>query len=232
MNCKDINMNKFEKALMAWNGGILRGAQAKLASKLQVSTATVALWTTGKRNPSKGYVALMAKLFGMSEYEVLRLFMPGNYTENTPPEALHENPAESIYNTDTELLTPQSNSVALPYLANVPAGYPDYDQADIVEWWTLPRRYARGAKYLVRCCGDSMEGSVGYDDLCLIKPETEFLDGKVMLVKVNGGHLIKRIRKENGKIVLYSDNNKKYKAFAPEMVQPVGLVVRKITDVQ
>ena len=28
------------------------------------------------------------------------------------------------------------------------------------------------------------------------------------------------------------DNNKKYKAFAPEMVQPVGLVVRKITDVQ
>ena len=53
-----------------------------------------------------------------------------------------------------------------------------------------------------------------------------------MLVKVAGGHLIKRIHKENGKIVLYSDNNKKYKAFAPEMVQPVGLVVRKITDVQ
>ena len=77
-----------------------------------------------------------------------------------------------------------------------------------------------------------MEGSVGYDDLCLIKPETEFLDGKVMLVKVSDGYLIKRIRKENGKIVLYSDNNKKYKAFAPELVTPVGLVVRKITDVQ
>ena len=77
-----------------------------------------------------------------------------------------------------------------------------------------------------------MEGSVGYDDLCLIKPTSEFLDGKVMLVKVAQGHLIKRIRKENGKIVLYSDNNKKYKAFTPDMVQPVGLVVRKITDVQ
>lgn len=220
-------MNKFEKALMNWNDGILRGAQAKLANKLKVSTATVALWATGKRNPSKGYIALMARLFGMSEYEVLRLFTAASY-----PDTLHENPAESIYNTDTELLTPQSNSVALPYLANVPAGYPDYDQADVIEWWTLPRRYARGAKYLVRCCGDSMEGSVGYDDLCLIKPETEFLDGKVMLVKVNEGYLIKRIRKENGKVVLYSDNNKKYKAFAPQMVQPVGLVVRKITDVQ
>lgn len=224
-------MNKFEKALMAWNNGILRGSQAKLAKQLQVSTATVALWATGKRNPSKGYVAMMAKLFDMSEYDVLRLFIPSSELP-ARPDSLRESPAESIYNTDTELLTPQSNSVALPYLANVPAGYPEYDQDDVIEWWTLPRRYARGAKYLVRCCGDSMEGSVGYDDLCLIKPETEFLDGKVMLVKVSQGYLIKRIRKENGKIVLYSDNNKKYKAFTPQQVCPVGLVVRKITDVQ
>ena len=77
-----------------------------------------------------------------------------------------------------------------------------------------------------------MQGSVEYDDLCLIKRETEFLDGKVILVKVQDGYLIKRIRKEDGKIVLYSDNNQKYKAFAPQMVQPVGVVVRKITDVQ
>ncbi len=228
-------MNKFEKALAAWNNGILRGAQAKLAKVLQVSTATVALWTTGKRNPSKGYVAQMAKLFKMSEERVLRLFMPTTYPDGAAPAAaLYENSAEGIYNADkeAELVSPQSNSVALPYLANVPAGYPEFDEADVIEWWTLPRRYAKGAKYIVRCCGDSMKGSVEYDDLCLIKPTTDFLDGKVMLVKVAEGNLIKRIRKENGKIVLYSDNNKKYKAFAPEMVQPIGLVVRKITDVQ
>ena len=228
-------MNKFEKALAAWNNGILRGAQAKLAKVLQVSTATVALWTTGKRNPSKGYVAQMAKLFKMSEESVLRLFMPTTYPDGAAPAAaLYENSAEGIYNADkeAELVSPQSNSVALPYLANVPAGYPEFDEADVIEWWTLPRRYAKGAKYIVRCCGDSMKGSVEYDDLCLIKPTTDFLDGKVMLVKVAEGNLIKRIRKENGKIVLYSDNNKKYKAFAPEMVQPIGLVVRKITDVQ
>lgn len=228
-------MNKFEKALAAWNGGTLRGAQAKLAKKLNVSTATVALWTNGKRNPSKGYVAQMAKLFSLSEEKVLRLFMPTTYSENsTHPYALYESAAEGVYNADkeAELVSPQSNSVALPYLANVPAGYPDFNEADVIEWWTLPRRYARGAKYLVRCCGDSMQGSVEYDDLCLIKPETEFLDGKVMLVKVADGYLIKRIRKENGKVVLYSDNNKKYKAFTPNHVQPIGLVVRKITDVQ
>ena len=228
-------MNKFEKALAAWNNGTLRGAQAKLAKELRVSTATVALWTTGKRNPSKGYVAQMAKLFNSTEEKVLRLFMFSSYPEGTQhTSALHENSCDDIYNTDkeAELVSPQSNSVALPFLANVPAGYPDFDEADIIEWWTLPRRYAQGAKYLVRCCGDSMKGSVEYDDLCLIKPTTEFLDGKVMLVKVANGYLIKRIRKEGSKIVLYSDNNKKYKAFTPATVQPVGLVVRKITDVQ
>ncbi|MBP5404089.1 MAG: LexA family transcriptional regulator [Elusimicrobiaceae bacterium] len=228
-------MNKFEKALASWNDGTLRGAQAKLAKILKVSTATVALWATGKRNPSKGYVAQMAKLFGMSEEKVLRLFMPTTYPENSShTAAFHENTNDGIYNADkeTELVSPQSNSVALPFLANVPAGYPDFDEADVIEWWTLPRRYAKGAKYLVRCCGDSMQGSVEYDDLCLIKPETNFLDGKIMLVKVENGYLIKRICKENGKIVLYSDNNKKYKAFAPDRVQPIGLVVRKITDVQ
>lgn len=228
-------MNKFEKALAAWNNGILRGAQAKLAKLLQVSTATVALWATGKRNPSKGYVAQMAKLFGMSEEKVLRLFMPTTYPEGTSrPSALHESITDGIYNTDkeTEVILPQSNSVALPYLANVPAGYPEFDESDVIEWWTLPRRYAKGAKYIVRCCGDSMQGSVEYDDLCLIKPATEFLDGKVMLVKVENGYLIKRICKEQDKIVLYSDNNKKYKAFSPERVIPIGLVVRKITDVQ
>ncbi len=228
-------MNKFEKELARWNNGILRGAQAKLAKALQVSTATVALWTTGKRNPSKGYVAQMAKLFGLSEEQVLRLFLAAPYPQApSHADALHESTQDAVYNVDkeTELLSPQSNSVALPYLANVPAGYPEFDDADVIEWWTLPRRYAKGAKYLVRCCGDSMQGSVEYDDLCLIKPVNEFLDGKVMLVSTANGHVIKRIRKTGNKIVLYSDNNKKYKAFSPQDARPVGLVVRKITDVQ
>lgn len=221
-------MNKFELALEKWNGGLLRGAQAKLAKELGVSTAIVALWVNGKRKPSKGYANKMAQLFKVDLYEVMRMFsevpFPGGPNEIS---MLRENNEPSA-----EVLSPQSNSVSLPFLASVPAGYPEFDDSNIIEWWTLPRRYAKGAKYLVRCCGDSMQGAVNYDDLCLIKPETEFLDGKVMLVKINDGYVIKRIQKEKGKIVLYSDNNKKYKAFAPAQVQPVGLVVRKITDVE
>ena len=230
-------MNKFERELEKWNGGVLRGAQAKLAKTLQVSTATVALWCTGKRHPSKGYIAQMAHLFHLDQYHVMRLFTPDVYPMPAPSGMMLRdgNASDNTYRSDveeTEVLSPQSNSVSLPFLANVPAGYPDFDESEVIEWWTLPRRYAKGAKYLVRCCGDSMEGSVEYDDLCLIKPADEFLDGKVMLVKIAQGYVIKRIRKENGKIVLYSDNNKKYKAFSPAQALPLGVVVRKITDVQ
>ena len=226
-------MNKFEKELEKWNKGVLRGAQAKLAQALGVSTAIVALWAGGKRCPSKGYVAKMARLFHLSEPQTARIFASCAAQNTTALGAgLRETPQESYQDGETEMLAPQSNSVSLPFLASVPAGYPEFDESNIIEWWTLPRRYAKGAKYLVRCCGDSMEGSVGYDDLCLIKPETEFLDGKVMLVQIDDGYVIKRIHKENGKIVLYSDNNKKYKAFSPKQARPLGIVVRKITDVE
>ena len=227
-------MNKFEKELEKWNKGVLRGAQAKLAKKLGVSTAIVALWANGKRRPSKGYAAKLAQLFGMDLYQLMCLFPNSAYTPQKQPDypTLQESTPAFRTEEEAELLQPQSNSVSLPFLASVPAGYPEFDDSNIIEWWTLPRRYAKGAKYLVRCCGDSMEGSVGYDDLCLIKPESEFLEGKVMLVKIAQGYVIKRIRKENGKIVLYSDNNKKYKAFSPRQAQPVGIVVRKITDVE
>jgi len=222
-------MNRFEKELEKWNNGVLRGAQARLAKEMNVSTAIVTLWASGKRKPSKGYAEKLARLFHLSVAQLEQIFPSGSYTTCLSADypMLRETPSE-----DAEMISPQSNSVSLPFLANIPAGYPEFDDSNIIEWWTLPRRYAKGAKYLVRCCGDSMEGSVGYDDLCLIKPETEFLEGKVMLVKTGNGYVIKRIRKENGKIVLYSDNNKKYKAFMPNEAQPVGVVVRKITDVQ
>ena len=89
-------MNKFEKQLEKWNGGVLRGAQAKLAKILKVSTATVALWTTGKRHPSKGYAQQMAALFGLDLYGVTRLFEDSSRVayplaaENTPHHCLRE----------------------------------------------------------------------------------------------------------------------------------------------
>ena len=224
-------INKFEKQLEKWNGGVLRGAQAKLARLLRVSTATVALWATGKRRPSKGYAAQMAQLFGLDAYDVMRLFAPTTtYPDLQPRHApLSLRDAQSPENTYSADNKPEeegaSNSVSLPLLARVPEAYPAYDESDVVEWWTLPRRAARGAKYLVRDAQTPQR-----DDLYLIKPAGELIDGAVMLVRAGGGHLIARVRQERESVVLHPQDGGRPQAFPAGGVQAVGAAVRKITD--
>ena len=230
-------MNKFEKQLEKWNGGILRGAQAKLARLLRVSTATVALWTTGKRRPSKGYVAQMAQLFGLDAYDVMRL-LPANttYPDLQPqpgPRSLRDaQTPENTYSTDNEPhrnqehSAPQSNSVSLPFLTRSPEKYPDFEEGDVAEWWTVPRRCAKGAKFLIR------DGQSTSEDLYFIRPEENFVDGQLMLLHTPAGHTVKRVRLENTRIVLYTEQNSVFGAFLPYQLRPLGVAVQKITNTE
>ncbi len=229
-------MNKFEKQLEKWNGGILRGAQAKLAKILHVSTATVALWATGKRRPSKGYVAQMAQLFGLDAYDVMRLFSPTTtypdlQTVSFARSLRDAQTPENTYSADNTLLkiesktTPLSNSVALPFLTTSPENYPHYKESDVAEWWTVPRRYAKGAKYMVR---DEQSAT---EELYFICPETDLLEGKVMLVKTPQGYTVKRIYKEKERMVLYCSDGTVFGSFLPQQLQAIGTAVRKISDV-
>ena len=155
-------MNQFEKQLEKWNNGVLRGAQAKLARALKVSTATVALWTTGKRNPSKGYIEQMAALFGISASRVRQMLglshlSPIAYPESPAVPATHTL-RESALNGQyipRPALAAQSNSIALPLLLTIPQPNTLYEDSDVLEWWTLPRQRAQGAKFLFKLPGSN-----------------------------------------------------------------------------
>ncbi len=220
-------MNKFEKQLEKWNNGILRGAQAKLAKTLGVSTATTAQWSTGKRHPSKGYVSQMAALFHMDVYGVLKLFEPRSTTYPEP--TLHrqtktlcdKNTTDCSYNatqeTPAEESPEQSNSVLLPFLARIPAAFPQYDECDVIEWWSVPRRYARGAKYIIRSIDAGLELAQDEDDLCFVKPSIELQEGALMLFRTPDGKNISCCIK-NGKPEISDINN----------LVPLGLFTRRI----
>ena len=229
-------INKFEKQLEKWNDGVLRGAQAKLARLLRVSTATVALWTTGKRRPSKGYAVQMAQLFGLDAYDVMRLFSP----TTTYPELQSNKPAcalrdaqlpENTYSADNMLnerddqAGPLSNSVSLPCLTNHPENYPHNKESDIAEWWSVPRRYAKGAKYLF--CDEQSPNK----ELYFICPEPHFLEGQFMLIKTPTGYTVKRVRKESGKIALYTESHTLFGLFPPTDLLAIGTAVQKISAV-
>lgn len=187
-------MNKFEKQLEKWNHGVLRGAQAKLAKVLGVSTATTALWATGKRHPSKGYVAQMAALFGLDVYGVLKLFDPRPVLYLDPPvfpqvTALRDKddyPYLSPVATGRDFT--QGNSVKLPFLQTPPAEFDDYDPACVLEWWSIPRRYAQGALYLVRAKDAGLADAQDDDDLCFVKPSHAKATGTVLLLLQADGH--------------------------------------------
>lgn len=234
-------MNKFEKQLEKWNNGVLRGAQARLAKTLGVSTATAALWTTGKRRPSKGYVAQMALLFGMDVFGVLKLFDARSVTypeprAQHPVQTLREHAAADCAYTagsDTSAdkeTAAQSNSVILPFLSAVPQNYPQYDESDVIEWWSVPRRYARGAKYILRSADAGLDGAADEDDLCFIKPGSETPDGSAVLFLDSKGHcLLRKIRLQSGIVRLYKLNGEQDRRHTPQALLPLGTAVRRIS---
>lgn len=224
-------MNKFEKQLEKWNGGVLRGAQAKLAKILQVSTATVALWSTGKRRPSKGFLAKMAQLFAMDAYDVMRLFPPATTYPDTQlhhiPAALHDAQDESnAYSADK--FAKKGNSVSVPLLTGVTAAFPVYEESDVAEWWTFPRRAAQGGKWLLANTDNSDPN--GKTHLLLLRPAQELESGKIMLVRVQGKTQLKRVQIVGETACLYTTNGKQEACFSLAEIVPLATAVLKITD--
>lgn len=223
-------MNKFEKQLEKWNGGILRGAQAKLAKLLQVSTATVALWATGKRRPSKGFISRMAQLFALDEYDVIRLFPAAalypDLQTRRPAAALRDAYApENAYSADFS--TDGGNSVSLPLLNRIRPEFPRYEEEDVIEWWTLPRRAALGA----RCLFAPEQHAQNGEDLYFIRPALSAEAGQVALILLRGKAQLVRVQEQAGQTRLYFLNGSLLPQQEASAVHTVGIAVRKITGI-
>ncbi|MBR3603875.1 MAG: helix-turn-helix transcriptional regulator [Elusimicrobiaceae bacterium] len=223
-------MNKFEKQLEKWNNGVLRGAQAKLAKKLGVSTATTALWATGKRRPSKGYAAQIATLFNMDIYNVFKLFEPHSTVYHIPSSEMQHCLREkdfdsSYYGTDntTNYSPAQSNSVQVPFFNAIPKDFPQYNEDEVLEWWSIPRRYALGTKYIIPSVKAGFQGVSETEDLCFIKPCSETSIGNTVLYLLeNGKYVYGKITQQNT-IEGLSEQQKK------QIKKTVGIIVRRIS---
>ncbi|MBR4354980.1 MAG: helix-turn-helix transcriptional regulator [Elusimicrobiaceae bacterium] len=214
-------MNKFEKQLEKWNKGVLRGAQAKLAKCLQVSTATVALWTTGKRHPSKGYVAKMAQLFHLDIYDVSRLFAPTTLYQSfytvAPSSSLRD--ADNIPSQWEQTL--QDATVSLPVFSKLPIDYPRHAPTPLARW-IMPRNATKGATFLFL-----LPTKQDPDRLLFIQPYARWENGKKMLCQHGKHYVIAHIKRTAKQCFAYSCNGENI--FSLELV-PVGIVVREIVN--
>jgi len=85
----------FNEYLKKWNGGVMRGAQTKLAKRIHVVPSTIAHWVRGSSMPNEDVRQRVAKEFGISPDNLMSSFssaeMPGGVVRSgeqmrpTPP---------------------------------------------------------------------------------------------------------------------------------------------------
>lgn len=203
-------MTELEKLLQKWNNGVLRGAKIRLARELNVDDSTVSAWVAGRANPQADKIEKISKLFGVSEKTVKNAF--------SIEDKEFSRSMRAIPLTD-------KNTISLPILADVPAGLPDFSEADVETFWDIPRWVFPGADFVVKCNGDSLEPKLHLGDYCVIRKTEEPLNGRAMVVKTEHGICMKVINKlKDGTIELRS-TNAKYKPFIPQELTIVGLII-------
>lgn len=205
-----------------------RGSQALLASKLNITTASVANWFSGRNYPTDENISRIAKAYKLDVDEVRRAFYEeesygsGNiFTKRVETPAIKSEDNSRFVKMIP--LTP-NNTVQLPILADVPAGLPEYSDRDVEMFIDIPRFLFPGADFIVKCIGDSLEPKIHKGDFCVIRKMTDPLDGRAMLVKTESGVCMKVINKTKDGIELCS-TNEKYKPFTPKDLSIIGLII-------
>lgn len=196
--------------LEKWNKNNFRGAKINLAKALNVADTTVSAWCIGRVKPAADKIEKMAKLFGVDEREVKSAF---GIEDKEFSRSLRVTPL-----TD-------KNTISLPILADVPAGLPDFSDADVETFWDIPRWVFPGADFVVKCNGDSLEPKLHLGDYCVIRKTTEPIHGRAMVVKTENGICMKVINKRKDGTIELRSTNPKYKPFVPEELTIVGLII-------
>lgn len=202
-------MDKLNK-LFEQKYGAIRGAQTKLANDLKIAQSTIACWISGRNKPSPDLIKKMAKLFKVSVMEMQEIF---------------EDDDKEFSRSMRAIPLTDKNTISLPILADVPAGLPEFSDADVETFWDIPRWVFPGADFVVKCNGDSLEPKLHLGDYCVIRKTEEPINGRAMVVKTEHGICMKVINKLKDGVIELRSTNPKYKPFIPEELTIVGLII-------
>lgn len=182
--------------------------QAKLAKKVGVSQQAVGNWETKKNSPDPEVLLKLAELFGVSLDYLL-----GN----------------SPYPLSNEIAVPVENR-RVPIIRTVRCG-PGGLAYEYLDGYVSIDESVHGDIRAFRCSGDSMSGSgIADGDIAIVRIQDDVENGELAVVVINGDEgTLKRVRKEDGVLVLEADNPA-YPAriFAGQKVNTVRIVGKVI----
>ncbi|MDR3071428.1 MAG: XRE family transcriptional regulator [Endomicrobium sp.] len=187
--------------------------QTELAQKIGYMRNSIAQYEIGKLVPSIKVLEKIAHETNKS----LNYFLYDKQTSELREKA-------SEYNTS------DMNTVTIPIYNAIPTSYPDFSQEEPLGFEGMPRALSKGAKFAIVCDEEDMQPSITKYDICYIKPTSEAIDGKIMLVKTNNGFKIRKIQKSKNEIKLISDNTL-HKNDTYKVLEVIGLVVKIGKDI-
>jgi repressor LexA len=104
--------------------------------------------------------------------------------------------------------TPTMELVSLPIVGRISCGNGTVALEEIEGYEATPKDWLNGGQYFyLRAKGDSMIGARIFDgDLLLIRKQEEVEDGEIAAVVIDDEAVLKRVYKQNGTLVLQSEN--------------------------
>lgn len=130
----------------------------------------------------------------------------------------------------------KSSFVRTPIVGYVVCGAPNEQEEHIEGYMAIPAEWSDGECFLLRAYGDSMiDVGVAEGDLVLVRKCEETHDGQIVVALTEDGNTLKRLRYENGRPVLYAENNnytKKEKRIVPAELHIQGAALKVIKDLR
>lgn len=207
-----------------------RLTQEALAEKLGVTKQTVSRYEKGERKANQDILFALCDIFGVtiddffpSKNDSVKIIV--NTSDiNVIYNQLHNDRQIKVYDYATEQLKEQNNVVSMSdyiqeetdwyevkFYGSISAGtglYLDDEQVETINFSS--NMVPNGTDFCLKVNGDSMEPMFNNGDYVFIKRETEFRNGTIGAVIVNGEAYLKKLYITDNSIKLVS-LNKKYK---------------------
>ncbi len=180
--------------------------QAELAKILKVAQNTLSTWENGKYEPDLQAINQLASFFNVSvDYLLGRVDSPQ-----------------------------KRKGIKIPVLGKVPAGVPIEAIEEVLDHEEItPEMAQKGPHFALRIEGNSMEPDIRDGDIVIVRQQSDFESGDVVIVLVNGyDATCKKIVKHENGLTLIGYNTVAYpphfytaKEVQELPVQVIGLVV-------
>lgn len=149
-------------------------SQSELASELDISSSSVAMWEIGRRFPSKEIYEQIADFFNV-DIDYL-------YGRSSIRQKVHfDNDGNSLVHSTC------SSGVSIKVLGYVRAGIPIAAVEDVLDYEEISESLAeRGTYFGLKIKGNSMEPRICEGDVVIVRQQDNAESGDIVIVLING----------------------------------------------